>query len=185
MEISTTYIFSQLFVIIMYALVSSTYYVHNRKAVLVINFIAVVSEAMAYILLHAYTGLSMCIVALIRNAIFYIDEKKNGKSEVITKKDIVILVILFAIMIASGIMTYDGIFSLLSVVATMLYSYSIWQKKVIVYKRLGIPVGILWVSYNIYIRSIFGVVFESILLVASTTGYILDIKKTKESEIKE
>lgn len=185
MEITTTYIFSQIFVIIMYTLNASSYHVHNRKAVLAINFIAVLAESIAYILLHAYTGLAMCIVALIRNAIFYIDEKKNGKSEVISKKDIAILIILFVIMILSGIATYDGIFSLLSVMGTMLYSYSMWQKKVIVYKSLGIPVGILWVSYNIYIKSIFGVIFESILLVSSTIGYIIDIKQTKENKIKE
>lgn len=134
--ISTTYIISQIFVILMYSLVASTYYVRNRKTLLVISFCAIISEAMGYILLNAYTGLAMCFVALVRNAIFLIDEKKNGKTENITKKDIVILLILYAISIVSGIFTYDGIFSLLSVAATMLYTYSMWQKKTIVYKIL-------------------------------------------------
>ncbi len=134
--ISTTYIISQVFVIIMYTLVSLTYYMSNRKTLLIMSFCAIVSEAIGYTLLHAYTGLAMCFVALIRNAIFLVDEKKNGKTEIISKKDIAILLILFSITIISSIFTYDGIFSLLSVFATMLYTYSMWQKKTITYKIL-------------------------------------------------
>ena len=134
--ISTTYIISQVFVIIMYTLVSLTYYVSNRKTLLIMSFCAIVSEAIGYTLLHAYTGLAMCFVALIRNAIFLVYEKKNGKTEIISKKDIAILLILFSITIISSIFTYDGIFSLLSVFATMLYTYSMWQKKTITYKIL-------------------------------------------------
>ena len=134
--ISTTYIISQVFVIIMYTLVSLTYYVSNRKTLLIMSFCAIVSEAIGYTLLHAYTGLAMCFVALIRNAIFLVDEKKNGKTETISKKDIAILLIIFSITIISSIFTYDGIFSLLSVFATMLYTYSMWQKKTITYKIL-------------------------------------------------
>ena len=52
--ISTTYIISQVFVIIMYTLVSLTYYVSNRKTLLIMSFCAIVSEAIGYTLLHAY-----------------------------------------------------------------------------------------------------------------------------------
>ena len=117
--ISTIYIISQVFVIIQYTLLSLTYQASSRKKVLIMNFGAITFEAMAYILLHAYTGLAMCFVAFIRNTIFLIDEKKNGKTEIMSKKDIAILLILFSITIISTIFTYDGILSLLAVVATM------------------------------------------------------------------
>ena len=61
----------------------------------------------------------------------------------------------------------------------MLYTYSVWQKKTSIYKLLGIPVGILWILYNIYVQSIFGIILESLLLICSTTGYILEVKKNK------
>ena len=136
MELTATYIISQIFAILMYALLASTYYLKNRKAVLTINILSMVAQAISFICLKAYTGLAMCFVALIRNAIFLVDEKKNGKTEIISKKDIAILLILFSITIISSIFTYDGIFSLLSVFATMLYTYSMWQKKTITYKIL-------------------------------------------------
>lgn len=125
------------------------------------------------------SGLAMCVVALIRNIIFLVDEDKNGKREKITKKDIVILAILYVISIISAIFTYEGPLSLLSVIATMLYTFSVWQKKTNIYKLLGIPIGILWVLYNIYVMSIFGIILETILLICSTTGYLLEIKKRK------
>lgn len=119
----------------------------------------------------------MCIVALIRNIIFIIDEKKNGKRETINKTDIIILIILYIISIISAIFTYDGFLSLLSVFATALYTFSVWQKKTNIYKLLGIPIGILWILYNIYIMSIFGVILETILLICCITGYLLEKRR--------
>ncbi len=181
MELTLPYILSQVFIIINYALLAISYYCKDRKTVLVISFMAVIANGLSYVFLNAYSGLAMCILALIRNIIFLIDEKKNGKRDKIYKKDIIILVILYTIAIISAIFTYEGILSLLSVVGTMLYTYSVWQKKTIIYKFMGIPVGISWIIYNVYIMSIFGIILESVLLVSSTMGYILELKEKKKS----
>ena len=181
MELTITYIISQIFTIINYTLVASTYYYKNRKTILIINFLSVVAEGCSYLFLQAYTEFAMCIVALIRNLIFVIDERKNHKQDTISKKDIMILITLYGIIIFSVIFTYDGILSLLSVVATMLYTYSVWQKKTKVYKLLGMPIGVLWILYNIFIKSIFGILLESILLLCSITGYILEKKKIEQN----
>ena len=58
-----------------------------------------------------------------------------------------------------------------------------WQKKTNVYKLLGIIVGFLWIWYNIYIMSVVGIILETILLICSTTGYLLEISK-KEYKLK-
>lgn len=177
MEITITYIVSQIFTIITYVLLGLTYYAKNRKTVLVISFLSLIANGLAYVFLNAYTGLAMCMVALIRNIIFIVDEKKNGKREKNDKKDIIILLVLYAISIVSAVFTYDGFFSLLSVFATMLYTYSVWQKKTNIYKLLGIPIGILWILYNIYVKSIFGIILEGVLLICSISGYILEVRQ--------
>ena len=99
-----------------------------------------------------------------------------------------VLVISFMAVIANGLSyvflnAYSGLAMciLLSVVGTMFYTYSVWQKKTIIYKFMGIPVGISWIIYNIYIMSIFGIILESILLVSSTIGYILEVKEMRKS----
>ena len=179
MELTPTYIISQVFTVIMYILLGITFYVKERKVVLILNFIATISIAIAYILLGAWTGLAMCIVVIIRNTIFLLDEKKNGKRDRINKTDIIILIVLYTISIVSAVFSYDGIFSLLSVAATMLNTYSVWQKDIKIYKLLGMPTSMLWILYNTYIMSIFGIILESLLLICSTTGYILERRKNK------
>lgn len=183
MEITTAYIISQVFTIIMYILLAITYYAKDRKMVLILSFLSIIANGIAYVLLNAYTGLAMCIVALLRNIIFLVDEKKNGKKDTVDKKDYIILAVLYLISIISAVFTYDGFLSLLSVFATMIYTYSVWQKKTQVYKVLGIPIGILWILYNIFVKSIFGIILESILLICSTTGYILEVRKAKKEKI--
>lgn len=177
MELTVSYILSQIFTILTYGLLALTYYAKDRKKVLIISFLSIIANGIAYIFLNAWTGLAMCIVALIRNIIFIIDEKKNGKRETINKTDIIILIILYIISIISAIFTYDGFLSLLSVFATALYTFSVWQKKTNIYKLLGIPIGILWILYNIYIMSIFGVILETILLICCITGYLLEKRR--------
>ena len=180
MELTLSYIMSQVFTIIMYILFAISYYAKDRKKILILSFLALVANALAYVLLEAYTGLAMCIVAFIRNIIFMIDENKNGKTDKIAKKDIILLIAFYILIIISTVFTYEGVLSLLSVVATMLYTYSVWQKKPKVYKLVGIPVGVLWVLYNIYVKSIFGVILEGILLIASTTGYLAEVNGRKK-----
>ena len=99
------YILSQVFTIFMYGLMAITYYMKNRKAILMVSFASLVANVIAYVLLNAWSGLAMCIVAMIRNIIFLVDEKQNGKRDEISKKDIVILIILYIISIGSAIFT--------------------------------------------------------------------------------
>ena len=117
------------------------------------------------------------------SGIAWLDENKNGKRDEITKKDIIILIVLTAISIVSSIFTYDGFLSLFIVFATMLYTYSVWQKKTNVYKFCGIPIGIMLITYNLYIKSLFGIILETILMVSSTTGYILEIIRKRKDKV--
>lgn len=177
MNLEITYIMSQVFTIIMYIFSGLSYYAKDRKKVLILNFIGLISIAIAYVLLKAWTGLAMDIVAIIRNIIFLIDEKKNGTRDKNTKKDVVILITLYAIIIVSTIFTYNGFLSLASVIATCIYTFSVWQKNVKTYKLLGVFVETFWIIYNIYIKSIFGIILEAIVLICAITGYIKEIRK--------
>lgn len=180
MEITVQYIISQVFTIISYLFLASTYYVKKRKSVLILNCIVQISFIVAFLLLRAWTGLVMTIIALIRNIIFVIDENKNGKREHMNKTDIIILVVLYIISIVSAVFTYEGFFSLLSVFATMLYTYTVCQKNIKTYKLLGIPTEILWICYNIYIKSLFGIILELIMFGVCCTGYIKEINKERK-----
>lgn len=177
--ISITYILSQVFIIISYILLAITYQIKNRKSILILSFMSIAATGLSYLFLSAYSGLAMVIVAAIRNVIFVVDEKKNGKRLTNTTKDYIILAILYLISIIFAVFTYNGILSMISVVATMLYTYSVWQKNTKVYKILGLPGAVLWITYNIYIGSIFGLILEIILGIATVIGCIREFKEKK------
>ena len=164
MELTVRYIVSQIFTIIMYALMSLTYYLKDRKTILIVSFLSVIANGIAYLLLHAWSGMVMCIIAVIRNIVFIIDENKNGKKDKMGKTDIIVLITFYITCVISAIFTYEGILSLVSIFATMVYTYSVCQKDTKVYKLLGIPVGVLWVIYNAYVESIFGIILELSLI---------------------
>lgn len=182
MELTVNYVVSQIFTIIMYALLSLTYYLKDRKSILIVSFLSMIANGIAYFLLHAWSGLLMCIIAVVRNIVFIIDENKNGKKDKMAKLDIVVLILVYIACIISAVFTYEGVLSLLSVFATMVYTYSVCQKDTKIYKLLGIPVGILWVIYNAYVKSIFGIILEGILLICSISGYIIEKKNIKRKE---
>lgn len=166
-----SYILSQVFAIIYYILFDITYYMKNKKNILLLGVIGIFIHSISYALLGGWSAVAMGIVAVLRNIIFIFEEKKE-------KKNKIILYILFLITIISGIFTYDSIFSIFPVIATILYTYSIWQKNIRKYKLIGIITGILFVTYNIYVQSIFGIIAEFILTLCSLNGYIIDLKKS-------
>lgn len=176
---SITYILSQVFIIISYICLVFTYQTKNRKSILVYNFVSLIVTGLSYVFLSAYSGLAMVGVAIIRNIIFLIDEKKNGKSDKNSTKDYIILGVLYLISIVFAILTYNGILSMMSVLATMLYTFSVWQKNTKVYKLLGMPIEAIWIIYNIYIFSIFGIILESILAISTVVGYLREINEKK------
>ena len=79
------YIISQVFVIASYAFLAFTYFNKDRKKILVLSFLAVASNAIAFVFLGALAGFFMSVIAMIRNIVFiyrgkdkieYIDDKQ-------------------------------------------------------------------------------------------------------------
>lgn len=172
MSLTIQYIASQIVTIFVYIFLASTYCLKNRKAILACSFISNFLNAIAFILLNAYTSAAMCVISIFRDILFIIDQKINGKSNKITKKDIALLVLIYGISVVSIIFTYKGPLSLLYAAGSMLYTFSIWQKNTKLYRFLGIPVTLIVICDSINIKSVFGVILQGIVLVTSIRGYI-------------
>lgn len=172
MELTKAYILSQILIILTYVFLCSTYFLKSKKKILVFCTISYLLQFFSFILLKGYTGASMDVVAVIRNILFLKDEKKE-------KGNILLLLFIILLIIIVTIFTYNGILSLLSVIATIMFSYSVWQKNTKVYKIIGMPISMLWLSYYIYVKSLFGAILEGILLMCTIIGYILEKKKEK------
>lgn len=179
MEITWLYIWSQVFTVLEYGLLGVSYLVKKRRAIILLDIFSMVAGIVAFLLLGADQGMAMSVVILLANFYYLWDEHKNGKQKKYFIRDYVVLAIVMLTIGVLTVLTYDGLPSLLSVAATVLYEISIWQKQPKVYKLLGIPVALCWVLYNGFVRSIFGVLCELIMLVASIVGYVLATKRAK------
>jgi hypothetical protein len=179
MDINQTYVMSQVFTILMYALLGITYQVKSRKKILVLSIFSNAFKGIAYLLLNAKSGFVMCVLAILRETamMFILDKIKDEKKS--KRAYLCVIIVFYIAMIISAIFTYEGMLSMLSILATAIYTYSIWQKNEKIYKALGTPIGICWIAYNIFVKSLFGVILESIILICSIVGYVRS-KKTEK-----
>jgi len=182
MELSVSYILSQVFSTVSYILLGATFYLKDRKKVLVFCFFQSALLIVGYWFLHQYQGMAMITVGLITNLVFYLDEQKNGKSDKIVKKDVIMLICILIYTTILTVITYSNFLSLLSVAATVVWIFSVWMKQIKFYKLISIFDIFLWLAFNIYAQSISGIIAEVLLLVNSIWGYVLDVKKNKIKE---
>ena len=181
-ELTGKFIASQIIVIFVYVFLSLTYVVKSRKLIVTFSFLSNFLNSITFILLNSYTSAAMCAISILRDIIFLIDEKINGKSKNITKKDVVLISIIYGLSLASIVVTYNGPLSLLYAAGSMLYTYSIWQKNTTVYRFMGIPVTLIVIIDSINIKSVFGAALQIVVLITSTIGFFSN-KEKKENKI--
>ena len=131
-------------------------------------------------MLSAWSGVAASIIALIRNAIFIYNEKNCKSESSVDYKDIVVLIIVYLVLLSFLLITYTNIWSVLPVLITMVYTYSIWQKDIKIYSILGVAVSVLSITYSMYIFSLCKALLESIMLISSIIGIIKKIEKVKK-----
>ena len=151
-----TYILSQVFICLCYLFLGLTYVIKKRTLILCFSLVALVLNGVHYSLLGAWAGLGVVCIAIVRNVLFLVQQKIKVLDKYVID-DWIILIFLMIISIITGVWTYNSIFSLFSIVASMIYTVSVWQKNIKVYKILGIISGLINIVYFIFIKSIFGI----------------------------
>lgn len=164
---TTTYILSQVSVIIALCFLISSYFLKNRVLILIFSLGNAIFYCIEYLLLGAYTGAVINLIAVARGVWFFVLQNKNKE------KDIWSISILSILMIIAGILTFEAWQSLLPMVATIVYTYSIWQKNVEVYRWLSLPTGLCGVVYNIMCHSVIGIISEFALFVFGVVSVIV------------
>ena len=176
------YILSQVFVVFSYILLGSTYLIKSRSTILYINLCSLICNGVSYFFLGAWSGLGVVCIAILRNALFMIQQRIKALDKYFID-DIIILVFLMIISIVVGIITFDTVWSLFSIFASVTYTVSVWQRNIKVYKILGVLASVFGVVYFIFIGSLFGVILESCMLVISAVGAITYIIKDRKNMI--
>lgn len=121
--------------------------------------------AVQYFLLGAYTGMAMNLVGCVRNIIFAKQVEKNKKT--------IFSVIIFSILFtAFGIATWQGLKSLLIIVAKVLSTVAYSNKNTTVVRVIIFITSISWLIYNTCVFSIAGVLCETFTLASIILGMI-------------
>lgn len=108
--------------------------------------------------LQAYTGCITIIISIIRNIIAL--KKKN-------KNENIILAIFIILYIVMGIITYNSIFSILPILASIIYVIGIWNGNENIIRKTGLINMYLWLIYSISTFAVAGAIHNIILIIST------------------
>ena len=166
------YIISQIFGFLAFLISLIAYHRKKKQKIFQTMTIANVLDMLHYLLLGAYSGCITKIIALVRNQIIIIKERYKKLNNYI------VLIILFAIYTIAGIFTYKNIYSILPILAAIIYLYFVWNGDELKVKRAAFYCYFLWLTYNIFVFSIAGIV-SNIVSIVSTFVAIHNEKRKK------
>lgn len=132
-----------------------SYWKNKNDNLLVLQVVSGVFFLLNYIFLGAYTGLFVICFEVVRDYL-YIKFKDDKKTFLYTLP-------VYAVI---GIFSYDGIWSLFSILASVNDGFALtYHGKKVVF--LGIVTYILWIVYDLYCASFANVLAESIVVISN------------------
>ena len=153
----------------------------NKKSVLISFLIANIMFGVEYLLLDAMAGFFTCMIAAVRSVVYYIYEKKEKK------KPVVLLLIVYAFIIFAGFYSFDGIYSLLPIIGTLLVSWGLWQSNLRAFRIVAVLDPIGYIIYDLCVGAYIGIIAAVLELVGAMIAIIrLDVlKNMRKKSIKE
>lgn len=152
------------------------YQQNKRKRILGCTVISAALFAIHYIILGAYTGAIMNVLAGTRSLVFMNNTKKWAKSKIW-------VVVFMLIYIVACIATWDKWYSVLPLIAMLLTTVSNWfqsEKKI---RFLTFPSSPCWLVYNILNGSVAGIITEIFVMSSLIIAIIrFDLRKSNKTQ---
>ena len=146
--------------------------------IVLIKTIASFMFVVQYFFLKAYTGMAMDGIGIIRNLIFIFAVKRE-------KTTLPWIIFFSSLTIILGVVTFDGIISLLAIVAKLLSCISYGIKSPRVIRMLNLPSSACWLTYNSLYFSLSGIVNEILVIISIIIAEIRLCYKEKKQKIGE
>ncbi len=143
----------------------------KKKKILFIQIIQIALSVISNLVLGGYTGAIINAVSCVRDILCYKDKMGN-------KEKIIIIVLAVGLSITFNNLGWIG---LLPVVATVLYIIFMNTKDVVRFKYLIIFSMIMWLVYDIYIKSYTSGIFDFMSVIANLIA-IYQIKNKNHKE---
>lgn len=170
---------AQIVMLLAFIVMISSFWCKKRENILRLQILSSVLFVTQYILLGAYTGALMNFISIGRAYIFGKKNECKSNSKIKWGSNWILFGFVAAFIIAS-IATWDGVISIMALMATLVYTFAMWADKP-QYIRLGSNIAsVFWFTYNFFVGGYVGCVTETILFSSNTVAII----KNREKHLK-
>lgn len=144
----------------------------KRKQILFFQILDSTFDILQYFLLGAYTG---SLISLLGATRAYTFSKTNNKF---------FLILFLLLYTISSIITFNGLISIVPLIAALIYTIVTWNKKEKNIRLFSILVFILWFIYDILVKAYVSSITDIILIISNSLAfYKLDIKNNSTRSI--
>lgn len=164
------YVLSQIIGFIAFLFSIVAYHLDKKEKILNKMRISSIINFFHYLLLGAYSGCITKILAILRDTIIIKKEKNK------TLNSYYILFLLVILYVIASIITYTNIYSILPLLAAIIYLLFIWNGDKKRVKKIAFFTYFMWLIYNICVLSISGII-SNIVSIISTLIAVINIKK--------
>ncbi|MDR1101376.1 MAG: YgjV family protein [Clostridiales bacterium] len=169
---TTSYIISQALTIFAYVVLGISFFRCNKREIQVLNIVSCIFFSGGFFLLRAYSGVAMQVIITLHLLVFILLRRE--------KESVFSVALTLAAMTAVAFFTYETPLSMLSVGGSFVYMTSLCQQKSLNFKLLNTASCILWLAYQIYIYSIFGIILEVLLLASTIAGAAREVRQREK-----
>lgn len=150
----------------------------KKKNIILNQMIANLLYTIQYSMLGVFSASSMNFTSTLRSLVFYQKEKNN---QPISK---IWLIIFLGLVIAGGIVFWDGYLSLIPIIITLFYTYSAWCKETKFLRIVFLCAAIVWIYYNYRVGAYICIIGNSLEIVSGTIALIRfkELKKKKRKK---
>ena len=164
------YLISQAFAFLSFCFAIIAYQRKTKKKILKTMIVSNTFNLIHYTFLGAYSGCLTKILGFLRDYIII----SKGK-----KKSTLMLWILVALYIIATIMTYKSIYSILPLIAAIVYLFGIYNGDELKIKKTAFVCYFFWLAYNICVFSVVAIISNIISIVAA----FIAIKRYKKGRL--
>lgn len=163
---------AQVFAILSFLALLISYWQTKRSKILFYQILDSLFDVVQYFLLGGYTGSFTNLIGALRAYIFGKEYHSNF-----------MLYVFLCLYMLIGIVTYNGLFSLLPTIAALFYTVVVWKGNPKQIRIAAIIVSILWIIYSYSVMAYMAMVTEGILLCSNMFAIIyLDKKQSKNNQ---
>ena len=146
----------------------------NKKSrVLAFQIFANIFYFLQYYFLGAIAGAAISAIGAFRVYMYYQCNKRKVKPNIIPW-------FFYCLTFLLGVITYDGLISIIPTITSLMYTYGTWQNNLKRFRKIAVVVATLWFVYNLCVGAYVGLISTTIEFASAAIAiYRLDIRKKK------